>query len=937
MATTMEVPWASAIREFNPLCANVLLYWHMVRFAIERGFRTFDFGRSTPGEGTFHFKRQWGAEPRELVWEYWTADGRPLPDLNPKNPKFGLAISAWQRLPVPVATDARTAGSSVTFRDRPCCSLLACRSAALVYVYAGYPLLLRLIVRLRGRAPGAAGPTSRRRSAWSSPRTTRPPSSAASSRTRCRSTIPRDAAARSSSSRTPRRWHRRDRVAGSPTAACRLARQDERRGKTAGLNRTVPHAHRRASSCSPTPTRCTSRTRCGSWRATSPIPTVGCVTGEARYLPAAQRAADVGERAYWDYEIQIKRLETALGSMVGGDGAIYAIRRSLWRSCPTNAINDFLNPLQIVAAGWRAVYEPEAICYEETAGGMRHRVPAARAHRQPQLARRVPGAGRAQPVPRRAVQRGRWSRTRCCAGCPGIRRPGGRSARWHSPSAMSSDTGPMLALGVAAARRRQCHHRHTPWATASSVLLAYFAVISTRVAGRARERHRSAGFPGVWSTPRERSAPAGATSRRLIVPVGAVLHGMRSRLVVAPRRRWRPFRCAPIELCAFCFWASGERARLRLRRLSGRCSLLCSAVATRPVRLSAIEPSVCVFIAANDEAAVIEAQAAQHAGARLPGRPARDRRGVRRLDRRHQRHRPALRAARAAARVVPAPGQDRHDQRRRCAPCRAKSSSSRTPTPSSTQAPSAPLVRNFADERVGAVSGDVVLIGERAALGAIRGSLLPLRTLAAASAESRIGSMIGADGALYAIRRELFAPPPDDTILDDMAIPMAVVRAGRRVVFEPEAHGLRTGLRNGARRVLAQVTRHCGRHQFLQRRDSSVPLTSPQVILSLVSHKALRWLSPAFATCAFVSSAVLAPASYVYAAAVAGQLVLLALGLAGCAPALRKFAPIGIAHYFCLTQMAAAAGFVRGLTRRQSVLWQRFARTSRSAPLAVSK
>ena len=84
--------------------------------------------------------------------------------------------------------------------------------------------------------------------------------------------------------------------------------------------------------------------------------------------------------------------------MVGGDGAIYAIRRPLWRELPENAINDFLNPLQIVEAGWRAVYEPEAVCYEETAGGIAHRVPAPRPHRQPQLARGVPGAGVLNPL-----------------------------------------------------------------------------------------------------------------------------------------------------------------------------------------------------------------------------------------------------------------------------------------------------------------------------------------------------------------------------------------------------------------------------------------------------------------------------------------------------------------------------------------------------------
>lgn len=100
---TTEVPWASALRESNPLCANVLLYWHMLRASIARGDRAFDFGRSTPGEGTFHFKKGWGAEPRELVWEYWSAGERPLPDMGPGNPKFSLAIRAWQRLPLPVA------------------------------------------------------------------------------------------------------------------------------------------------------------------------------------------------------------------------------------------------------------------------------------------------------------------------------------------------------------------------------------------------------------------------------------------------------------------------------------------------------------------------------------------------------------------------------------------------------------------------------------------------------------------------------------------------------------------------------------------------------------------------------------------------------------------------------------------------------------------
>ena len=100
----VEVPWASSLKEFRSQCPNMLLYWEMLRTAVTDGVKVFDFGRSTPDEGTFHFKRQWGAEPRPMCWEYWLPDGQTLPDQSPKNPKFAAAISLWQRLPVGVTT-----------------------------------------------------------------------------------------------------------------------------------------------------------------------------------------------------------------------------------------------------------------------------------------------------------------------------------------------------------------------------------------------------------------------------------------------------------------------------------------------------------------------------------------------------------------------------------------------------------------------------------------------------------------------------------------------------------------------------------------------------------------------------------------------------------------------------------------------------------------
>jgi FemAB-related protein (PEP-CTERM system-associated) len=99
---TVEVPWASSLREFNAMAPNMLLYWTIIQRAIAGGASVLDFGRSTPGEGTFQFKRQWGAEPLPLCWEYDLIDG-DLPDHSPKNPKFELAIRMWKRLPVPLA------------------------------------------------------------------------------------------------------------------------------------------------------------------------------------------------------------------------------------------------------------------------------------------------------------------------------------------------------------------------------------------------------------------------------------------------------------------------------------------------------------------------------------------------------------------------------------------------------------------------------------------------------------------------------------------------------------------------------------------------------------------------------------------------------------------------------------------------------------------
>jgi serine/alanine adding enzyme len=100
---TVEMPWAASLREYRHLCGNMLVYWEAIKFSIKQGFRTFDFGRSSPDGGTFRFKEQWGGRPVPLTWEYWTVNPGQLPEMSPSNPKYQWPIQIWKRLPMQVA------------------------------------------------------------------------------------------------------------------------------------------------------------------------------------------------------------------------------------------------------------------------------------------------------------------------------------------------------------------------------------------------------------------------------------------------------------------------------------------------------------------------------------------------------------------------------------------------------------------------------------------------------------------------------------------------------------------------------------------------------------------------------------------------------------------------------------------------------------------
>lgn len=89
--------------EAREVAGNDFMYWELMRRACEKGYRTFDFGRSKRNTGSFDFKKNWGFEPQPLYYEYQLHGNKAIPDLNPLNPKYRMFIKAWQKLPLGVA------------------------------------------------------------------------------------------------------------------------------------------------------------------------------------------------------------------------------------------------------------------------------------------------------------------------------------------------------------------------------------------------------------------------------------------------------------------------------------------------------------------------------------------------------------------------------------------------------------------------------------------------------------------------------------------------------------------------------------------------------------------------------------------------------------------------------------------------------------------
>jgi len=234
------------------------------------------------------------------------------------------------------------------------------------------------------------------------------------------------------------------------------------------------------------------------------------------------------------------------------------------------------------------------------------------------------------------------------------------------------------------------------------------------------------------------------------------------------------------------------------------------------------------------------------------------------------------------------------------------------------------LVAHFADPSIGAVSGELHLEPPDTPSASRGVGLYWSIEKLVRRAESRFDSTVGVTGAIYALRRELFRRLDERTILDDVAIPMEVVLAGRRVVFEPAAAAWDAIAADPAREYRRKVRTLAGNLQLLRLRPALLDPTRNRLFWQLVSHKLARLAVPWCLLLLLLSSLVLARTGEPYRTVALAQVAFYLAAAVAAALQRRGWAPrpLSVPYAFVLLNLAAAAALFDFLRGRQTASWK---------------
>jgi cellulose synthase/poly-beta-1,6-N-acetylglucosamine synthase-like glycosyltransferase len=227
------------------------------------------------------------------------------------------------------------------------------------------------------------------------------------------------------------------------------------------------------------------------------------------------------------------------------------------------------------------------------------------------------------------------------------------------------------------------------------------------------------------------------------------------------------------------------------------------------------------------------------------------------------------------------------------------------------------LVANFWDPEVGGVSGELILyrdLGSSNGLGTYWNVEKLVRKL-----ESASGSVVGTTGALYAIRRVLFNQIPPGTILDDVLIPMNIVRQGKRVVFQSSAIVCDRVFTDRGKEFARKVRTMMGNYQLLWLAAWLITPMNP-VLLRYVSHKLLRLLCPVLLVAVLIASGL--SSGPFFRVVFSAQVFLYGLAAFGAVfPLARRSKVVAIPNAFVMLNAAAALALYNFVTGK-AVMWR---------------
>lgn len=237
------------------------------------------------------------------------------------------------------------------------------------------------------------------------------------------------------------------------------------------------------------------------------------------------------------------------------------------------------------------------------------------------------------------------------------------------------------------------------------------------------------------------------------------------------------------------------------------------------------------------------------------------------------------------------------------------------------------IAANFADPQVGGVCGNQVYTGGEGRDSTAKGEQAYWRyDKWLKTCETNTGSIVSADGSVYAIRRQLYRRPASSAVTDDFAISTAVVAQGYRLVFEPEAYAFEKPAMSAEKefgRKVRIINR--GLRGVMLRRKLLNPFRYGFYSLILLSHKLLRRLVPFFLLVMLLSSVWLISYDDFYFAAALAQIAFYALAATSYTirnTSLGQWKIFYIPFFYCLANIAALVAVLRLLAGRRIELWQ---------------